>query len=459
MDYSIIVSLQELKSTYKKELILNVIPGFIQFTSFHLLTVALWCEKDIGLFHQMTKKHSLLVDATGTIASKLNEKEIFDFAFLSFNRSLDVEPVPHIELLTDRASFNTLEFVLSTLLEDEKRKYGYRSHSVPLLCTTDCSWTILKCLVSAFNKENLEAYIHRSYKVYTDEATVADLPSEPPKTFLHISLCHLMKSICYKINQSFKKEKQFVKFCISLSANAGNLKDVFDICESLFKILLSTTSSSCENKKYILNEKVQHIENILNKKAQHIENFKADSLSHKSSGFSDHVAVGDNNRTKLLPATEETYLQQSKRSIYFEKCRSIIQSVKICCLPNSTKNNDHVDTNNVLYSPSKRERLDDVVKNLYITKKSKLRQLEIAKCKTKTDVSQKEKTAKESLPSKIVSEKWSKHKRKQSGPGYFQKNKITKMSPKQLEDWEKLQIIPWGGDFTLPTGQKIHMCC
>ena len=75
---------------------------------------------------------------------------------------------------------------------------------------------------------------------------------------------------------------------ISLLANAGNLKVVFDICESLFKILLSTTSSSCENGK-----------NILNEKAQHIENFKADSLSHKSSGFSDHVAVGDNNRTKL----------------------------------------------------------------------------------------------------------------------------------------------------------------
>ena len=176
----------------------------------------------------------MLVDATGTIASKLNEKEIFYFAFLSFNRSLNVEPIPHIELLTDRASFNTPKFVLSTFLEDEKRKCGYRSHSVPLLCTTDCSWPILKCLVSAFNKENLEAYIHRSYKVCTDEATVADLPSEPPKTFLHISLCHLMKSICYKINQSFKKEKQFVKFCISLLANAGNLKDVFDICESLF---------------------------------------------------------------------------------------------------------------------------------------------------------------------------------------------------------------------------------
>ena len=274
-----------------------MIAGFIQFTSFDPLTVALWCEKDIELFHQMRIKHSLRVDATGTIASKLNEKEIFYFAFLSFSRSLNVEPVPHIELLTDRASFNTLEFVLSTFLEDEKRKYGYRSHSVPLLCTTDCSWPILKCLVSAFNKENLEACIHRSYKVCTDEATVADLPSEPPKTFLRISLSHFMKSICYKINQSFKKEKQFVKFCISLLANAGNLKVVFDICESIFKIRLSTTSSSCENEK-----------NIFNEKAQHIENFKVDSLSHKSSGFSDHFAVGDNNRTKLLPATEETYL-------------------------------------------------------------------------------------------------------------------------------------------------------
>ena len=28
-----------------------------------------------------------------------------------------------------------------------------------------------------------------------------------------------------------------------------------------------------------------------------------------------------------------------------------MRSVKTSCLPNSTKNNDHVDTNNVLYSP------------------------------------------------------------------------------------------------------------
>ena len=69
----------------------------------------------------MTKKHSLLVDATGSIVKELNGKEIFYFAFISFDRSLKMEPVPHMEVLTDRATFNTLEFVLSTFLEDEKK--------------------------------------------------------------------------------------------------------------------------------------------------------------------------------------------------------------------------------------------------------------------------------------------------------------------------------------------------
>ena len=135
----------------------------------------------------MIKKHYLLVDATGSIATTLNGKEIFCFAFISFDRSLKVEQVPHIEVLTDRATFNTLEFILSTFLEDEKKKYGYTTHSVPVLCTTDCSWPILKCLVSAFNKETLEGYIHTSYKICSGKASMLDFPSEPNKTFLRIS--------------------------------------------------------------------------------------------------------------------------------------------------------------------------------------------------------------------------------------------------------------------------------
>ena len=83
------------------------------------------------------------------MAIKINGKELFYFAFLSFDRSLQTEPVAHIEILTEKATYNTLKFILSTFLEDEMGKFNYTAYSVPLLCTTDCSLPIIECLISA----------------------------------------------------------------------------------------------------------------------------------------------------------------------------------------------------------------------------------------------------------------------------------------------------------------------
>ena len=80
-------SVKLLKEEFSKEMNSKYIPGFVQFISVDPLTIALWSEKDIELFHEMAKHHCLLVDATGTIAQKLNGKEIFYFAFLSFDKS------------------------------------------------------------------------------------------------------------------------------------------------------------------------------------------------------------------------------------------------------------------------------------------------------------------------------------------------------------------------------------
>ena len=103
VDESLINSLKTLKSKYNAELNSKSVPGFIQFVSLEPLTAALWLESDIDLYHEMSKEHSLLVDATETVIFKLNEKEFFYFAFISFDRSIKTEPVPHLEILTDRA--------------------------------------------------------------------------------------------------------------------------------------------------------------------------------------------------------------------------------------------------------------------------------------------------------------------------------------------------------------------
>ena len=93
---------------------------------------------------------------------------------------------------------------------------------------------------------------------------------------------------------------------------------------------------------------------------------------------------------------------------------------------------------------SKRERIDNVISSLCIHKKSKLRQYEIAKSRMKETAVDSDKI-KDTLPFKISKEKWRK-KKQYKGPGYFQKN-LTKKANHKKEEWEKVPIIPWGGNY------------
>ena len=105
---------------------------------------------------------------------------------------------------------------------------------------------------------------------------------------------------------------------------------------------------------------------------------------------------------------------------------------------------------------SKRDRLDGVVQNLYLAKKSKSRYFEIAKsrCSSKNNDSDK---IKDKLSHRIVTEKWKKPKQS-AGPGYFQKNRtIVPIAKPGEEDLKKSPIIPWGGAHQVRTssGDKV----
>ena len=105
LDKDVIQSIQSLKESCISKLGAKSIPGFIQFFSVKPFTLALWTE----LFQEMSVHHCLLVHATGSIATKISEKEIFYFAFISYDRSVQTEPVAHIDILTELSTTNTLK--------------------------------------------------------------------------------------------------------------------------------------------------------------------------------------------------------------------------------------------------------------------------------------------------------------------------------------------------------------
>ena len=198
-DKDVIQSIQLLQQKFSKETQCKSTRGYIQFFSINPFTIALWTEKDIELYHKMSYSHSLLVDATGSIATKLTDKEIFYFSFISYDMSVKTEPIPHLELLTD----------LST------------------------------------NNNSVESYLGRSYQIVTGKATTNDLKKN--KTFLLISLCHSMKALAHKVNKCFKTEKNFVKYCLSLLANSCSLSDALLILKHFFKLLLCKFSDDCSD--------------------------------------------------------------------------------------------------------------------------------------------------------------------------------------------------------------------
>lgn len=182
----------------------------------------------------MSSSHAFIVDATGSLVFKNKDKEIFYFAFISYDRLIKTEPVAHIELLSDLSSTHTIKFVIDRFLENEMQKYNYSSFSVHLLCVTDFSWPIIK----SFNNETLEDYLHNSFLILTGKATVDILPKNKRKTFDHISLCHVMKAFTKKVDKCFKREsKTFIKFIMSLLVNSSTLSQVFERLDNIFKLL------------------------------------------------------------------------------------------------------------------------------------------------------------------------------------------------------------------------------
>ena len=277
---------------------------------------------------------------------------------------------------------------------------------------------------------------------------------------------------------------------------------------------------------------------LLQEQFDNIEEFKEETFLNTSSVGTEHVLGDDSDKTDVSnepPLDEETYLQQSKRSVYYKKCLEIYNQFAknpddndddVAAEGDNDVDMDDLNDYNALYSPqyahyflnnwcglislwtclhlkdqgrhgtssvyeewsakfasfdcvvnpprtqgivefhqksakhitmnSRRERLDDVVKNLQLAKISISRTYDIkkARSKSKTDTFAKDKV-KDSLPNKIVSENWKKPKQSK-GPGFFKQNRKIKLKGKQ-EVWQKIPIIPWGGDHQLEDGRVKEM--
>lgn len=185
------------KKELEKKRTNKCIDSFIQLLNSSPLLVGLWTKQEVKLLHELGSIHSLV--ATSNIATKMWEKRIFYFGFVIYNKDIRTEPVPILEVLTDCPDKRSLTCLLTSLLRDEQKCFGLRCKTIPLLCTVDLSWPLIRTILTTFNKESLEDDLDRSLKIVTGKTSLGKLPvGNGKEIFIHICLAHFMKAVSYQ---------------------------------------------------------------------------------------------------------------------------------------------------------------------------------------------------------------------------------------------------------------------
>ena len=192
----------------------------------------------------MTEKYTLVADATAGVVTKINEKRIFYYAFVIYNRSVITEPVPLCEIITDNPQEDTFTFLIRKYLTDVKCLYGQATRN-PHSAICDLSWPTMESLLTCLNSESLDEYIERCYRIVIGAARKTDMPTQIVLTFIHMCLSDFMKIISVHTKKVFAKtQRESLIFYFSVLLNQRGLFGFRRVLRDIFTILISSKQNS-----------------------------------------------------------------------------------------------------------------------------------------------------------------------------------------------------------------------
>ena len=80
------LSIAKVKETFTNEVVESKIKGFLQCYYIQSFIVELWTEEGVEYFHQHARNAVPMLDATGSIASKINDKMVLYYTFFPLIR-------------------------------------------------------------------------------------------------------------------------------------------------------------------------------------------------------------------------------------------------------------------------------------------------------------------------------------------------------------------------------------
>ena len=257
MDKNVFKSLQKIRlhlteKESSRDFPPNSIEGFVHMICQFPLTVHMWTEDQVRLWHERCGDDISYIDATGTIIANHNGKRVLYYALVVRHPCKGNPSVPVAEMITtDQRACNIRTF-LDNFRQDESKTFSGRITS-PRQLNCDYSRAILLAVLREFNNENLSNFFERAFRILNMNGLQKDFTLTIP----HIGCSHFMHIVHRKIKaigraqRHFKNDEnppneltrdvwyRFNMYCMSLLVNARTLQEFLEILEDITICLLS----------------------------------------------------------------------------------------------------------------------------------------------------------------------------------------------------------------------------
>ena len=145
------------------------VSGYIQCIQASPFAVICFNDAAVRLYHEVAKTNSIFCDATGTIVSVSNDKQMkavtYYYSLVMKHPVRGKPPIAVAELISTDHTVLTVSYFLNCFRRAEGLIFGNSNLTTPKQLIIDRSIVLLLSFLQSFNMETLHEYLQRTFRI------------------------------------------------------------------------------------------------------------------------------------------------------------------------------------------------------------------------------------------------------------------------------------------------------
>ena len=194
----------------------------------------LFNESSVRLYHDLSKKEILGIEATGSVVRKINNFEkIFLYAITIQHPFGKTFPLPGALYITGNHTTESVRYFIMCLREKERSLFSKKVQ--PRMIIVDNSRVLQTAVLLEYNGETIDQYCDRMYTLITEKQEAV----ETEKTFIQLCSNHLLAQMKRTLIRLKISEKHFVMRILGRLIECKNLSELTSLVIAFYSVTMA----------------------------------------------------------------------------------------------------------------------------------------------------------------------------------------------------------------------------